>query len=618
MAGILRINKLNLRLKCGDYTLNPRIIGGLFRFCSCLQPPPYQDSELSLFDSSPKRERTRDHLAVEDGHADLGDSGFDTRNRANLGFGALERKEFWRGKMAARSWNEDRAKKRIDAKIDALPLKDIEIKDYVRDTDLANLPGHVAYRVNGAQLYADILNLNDMLHVTAIEGETCHRRTLRFLNLHYRAVTRILQRVDALFVDFHNQRLHSVVTKPYDTEAERVHKAVAIGKLITDVLAQTGEGADHPPAKVRIGIDTGEALAVNNGRRGHREPLFLGTPANHAAKRASGGKATGIYVTNVARKAIGLSTVSNEDVTPLTDAEIKTSEDKAKLGVTASEIVKEWKDDLDSNPIGVFGFSGHTPPFNTLDIEELSVKNSRRQDAANTYADIDGFTAYVGKNITTDSGAKHVVRALHVLRSELDAVLASDFAGCKVRFIGDCIHGLTVEGTAQTTDTEETISNMTLCAGAMRSSFNLALKRLKENGTDASSLGLAIGFDYGPMTVTRLGIKGGLVRCSVSRGVVAAENEQKGCLGTETAIGSSAYDAANDAVRGIFGSKRKRANLNYDVAVQELSAKNDKAAKASKAAAVPAASLLKPATAAAAPIAFPNRPAGPAKPDGFA
>src|SRR5229473_2574960 len=210
--------------------------------------------------------------------------------------------------MATRSWNEDRAKKRIDAKIDALPLKDIEIKDYVRDTDLANLPGHVAYRVNGAQLYADILNLNDMLHVTAIEGETCHRRTLRFLNLHYRAVTRILQRVDALFV---------------------------------------------------------------------------GTPANHAAKRASGGKATGIYVTNVARKAIGLSTVSNEDVTPLTDAEIKTSEDKAKLGVTASEIVKEWKDDLDSNPIGVFGFSGHTPPFNTLDIEELPVKNSRRQDAAN-------------------------------------------------------------------------------------------------------------------------------------------------------------------------------------------------------------------------------------------
>lgn len=190
--------------------------------------------------------------------------------------------------MGTRTWNKDRAGKRIDAKIASLPLKDIEIKEYVRDTDLSNLPGHVAYRVNGVHLYADILNLIDMLHVTASEGEQCHRKTLRFLNLHYRAVHRILQRVDAIRVDFHNQRLHSVVTKPYDAEADRVHRAIAIGQLIVDVLAQTGEGADLPPAEVRIGIDTGYALAVNNGRRGHREPLFLGEPANHAAKRSGG------------------------------------------------------------------------------------------------------------------------------------------------------------------------------------------------------------------------------------------------------------------------------------------------------------------------------------------
>lgn len=122
-------------------------------------------------------------------------------------------------KVATRSWNKDRASKRIEAKISELPLKDIEIKEYVRDTDLTNLPRNVAYRINGVHLYADILNLSDMLHVTDIEGETCHRRTLRFLNLHYRAVYRILQRVDAIFVDFHNQRLHSVVPKPYDSES---------------------------------------------------------------------------------------------------------------------------------------------------------------------------------------------------------------------------------------------------------------------------------------------------------------------------------------------------------------------------------------------------------------
>jgi class 3 adenylate cyclase len=517
--------------------------------------------------------------------------------------------------MASRSWKKERAVERIASRIEELPLNDIEIKELVRETDLSELPRNIAYRVDGAHLYADVLNLVDMLNVTDVEGETCHRRTLRFLNLHYRAVHRILQRVDAIFVDFHNQRLHSVVAKPYDSEVKRVQRAVAIGQLIIDVLAQTGEDADHPAAKVRVGIDSGKALAVNNGRRGHREPLFLGEPANHAAKRAGGGKAVGIFVTNKARAVLGLKKVENEDTTALAASEIKDCQDKSKLDVTADQIVKEWKDDLKNNPIGSFDFKGHTPPFSTLDIEELSVKNSRRQDAGTLYADLDGFTAYVTKNVGTDATAKHVVRTLHVLRSELDAVLHADFAGRKVRFIGDCVHGLTVEGTAQTTDELETISNMTLCAGAMRSSFSVALGKLKENGTDASGLGLAIGFEYGPMNVTRLGVKGELIRCSVSRAVLAAEKEQCRCSGNETAIGPIAYEEGSEAVKSVFGSTRKRAGLNYDTAVEELSNKNDKAARAAKA--MGGAGLLKPATAPA-PFSFPNRPTGPSKPDGFA
>lgn len=515
--------------------------------------------------------------------------------------------------MATRNWSNDRAVKRIDAKIAELPLKDIEIREYVRDTNLTDLPKNVAYRVNGVHLYADILNLSDMLHVTQLEGETCHRRTLRFLNLHYRAVYRILQRVDAICVDFHNQRLHSVVSKPYDSEGDRVHKAIAIAQMIMDVLSRTGEDADHPAAKIRVGIDTGKALAVNNGRHGHREPLFLGEPANHAAKRAGGGKAAGIFLTNEARTAIGLKKVENMDTTSLTTSEIATSVDKAKLEVTADGIVSEWEEDLKKLPIGVFEFSGHTPPYCTLDIESLSAKNSRRQDAASVYADLDGFTSYVSKNIDSDESAKHVVRTLHVLRSELDAVLHTDFEGRKVRFIGDCVHGLLVEGTAQTTDAHETMKTLTLCAGGMRSSFELALTKLKEKGTDATSLGLGIGFDFGPMNVTRLGMKGELIRCSVSRGVLSAEQEQHRCSGTETAIGETAYAKASEAVRALFGTARKRANLNYDVVIKELSSKEDSSAKASV-----SSSLLKPATAVAASLSFPNRPAGPAKPDGFA
>lgn len=51
------------------------------------------------------------------------------------------------------------------------------------------------------------------------------------------------------------------------------------------------------------------------------------------------------------------------------------------------------------------------------------------------------------------------------------------------------------------------------------------------------------------MTVTRLGMQGDRLRCSVSRGVLASEAEQCRYSGTESAIGQSAYDGGTSALR---------------------------------------------------------------------
>jgi class 3 adenylate cyclase len=496
------------------------------------------------------------------------------------------------------SWKHDRAKEQIDLRIKE--VEKVEIVDYTRDMNLESIPRNRAYRMDAVHLYADILNLTDLLGTTEVEGETCHKRALRFLNLHYRAVSRILSRCDARRVDFHNQRLHAVVAKPYgeDEECDRVNRAVAIAQLINDVLAETGDDDDKiPNAVVRVGIDTGRALVVNNGRNGGREPLFLGSPANKAAKLASKGKTKGIFLTNAARTAIGLDTLEEgkDATTPLTSDEIKACQDEADLGVDKDTIVKEWRKDNEDNPIGAFQFTRPTPPLRDLDISVLTPGNSRRFEAVSVYADIDNFTQYVDDHI--DDAPEDVVRCLHVLRSELDRVLRSDFGGCKVRFIGDCIHGLLLDGTAHTTDAEATVSTATLCAGALRSSFDLALERQQENGIDTDDLGHAIGFDYGPMTVTRLGIQGRRTRCSVSRGVVSSEDEQRRCEGLDTAIGLAAYNAGTDAVRTLFGSSRKRSGLTYDDAVEGMAADNDKTAKA---AAVAAYTVSSPALARAA------------------
>ncbi len=495
----------------------------------------------------------------------------------------------------ANGWKNERAVESIKKRI--ADVKEVTIKDYVRDMSLKNIQTAEGYRVDGVHLYADILNMDDILGTTETEGVTTHKRTLRFLNQHYRAVSRILNETSAKRIDFHNQRLHALVAKPYNTEegaeASRIHKAIAIAQLVMDVLEETGDAdAKIPSAIVRVGIDSGKSLAVNNGRNGYREPLFLGEPANHAAKFAAG-EVKGIFLTDKARKAIGLAVVTAARDTALTTEEVKASQDKARLSVTKDSIVKEWKADLEKHPIGAFEFTRQTPPLRDMDIAALTPGNSKRQDATSLYADIDGFTAYVGEHI--DDNPEDVVRTLHVLRAELERVLTRDFGGRRIRFIGDCIHGLLCEGTAYTTDEEETISESVLCAGGLRSSFDEALVQLKAAKVETGSLGLAIGFEFGPMTVTRLGIHGDRIRCSVSRGVLDAENEQLKCKGDETALGQQAYDKGSEAVKKCFGPKRRKAKLDYNEAVEALSEKGDKTAKAARSGVIQvAASVVAP------------------------
>lgn len=483
----------------------------------------------------------------------------------------------------AHSWNHDRAATRINKRL--AEVKDITVLDFTREMSLDNIPVNRTYRMDGVHLYADILNLDEMLDATQEEGVDCHRRTLRFLNQHYRAVHRILKECDALRVDFHNQRLHSVVAKPYgdDELKKRVSRAVAIADLSIEVLKETGDfDAKIPAATVRVGIDTGRVLVVNNGRTGNREPLFLGQPANHAAKLATHDDVAGIFLSNSARKALGLTELKDgrERSTSLTREEIDRCVEEAALDVTKEHIVKQWRKDLEDHPIGEFEFSRHTPPLRTLEIEDLSPKNSRRVEAISVYADIDGFTKYVSDHI--DDRPEDVVRTLHVVRSELDSALSTEFDGRRIRFIGDCLHGALLEGTAYETDTEASVSTAALCAGALRSSFDLCLELLGQNGVSCSGLGLAIGFEHGPLAISRLGMQGDRVRCCIGRGVLASEEEQSRCNGVETAIGDVAYDGATDAVRALFGKLRKIANLDYDAVVDALAAEGDEAAKSAR------------------------------------
>lgn len=510
------------------------------------------------------------------------------------------------------SWNKEKSRKRIETRL--AEVETVDIRDYVKDTNLSNIGNGVAYRVDGVHIYVDIKNFLDILSTTDKDGTQAQKRALRFLDLHFRAVHRILNAEDVVMVDFHNQRLHAVVTKPYGTdhEEDRVHKAIAVAKLISDVLEQTGDADESiPNAIVRVGIDTGIALAVNNGRPGFREPLFLGRPANEAAKHAAG-SGTGIYLTLQARAVIDLPEVDKPKETALTASQIATSQAAANLTLTAAKAVKDWKEEMKDSSINDFVFTRAKPPLANLDFDSLSAANSRSQEVISVYADIDGFTKFVSRNLDNGDNEENVVRILHVLRSELDAVIKTDFGGHKVRFIGDCIHGLLCEGTAHTTDAEDTVKMATRCAGALRSGFDLALVMLEaECSIELDEIGLAIGFEYGLVAITRLGMKGSLIRTAIGRSVWESEERQKVCNGNQTAIGQAAYDNGSDNVRAMFGEKRIVNGLTYDKAedgLKKLAVKTE------------SNSLLRnpiAASAAAAPTGFTREQTVPSKLDEF-
>jgi hypothetical protein len=88
---------------------------------------------------------------------------------------------------------------------------------------------------------------------------------LRFFDSHFKAIKYILKETNSIFVDFHNQRLHAVISKPYDNEQQRLDRAVTIAQIIIDVVEQQRDaGVDDiiEAAKLRIGIDTGKQQLI--------------------------------------------------------------------------------------------------------------------------------------------------------------------------------------------------------------------------------------------------------------------------------------------------------------------------------------------------------------------
>ncbi|GKQ53572.1 adenylate/guanylate cyclase domain-containing protein [Bradyrhizobium sp. Ce-3] len=451
-------------------------------------------------------------------------------------------------------WNADRAKSRIREHLKTVPEVDRQValdsSVLAKRGLLSRMPTSEAFVVEGAHLYGQLLDFEDLVADQGRETEKAHRRLLRFLNMHYRVWDAIVDGDDGDRVDYHGARLHAVIASPVGDPAAQIERAVALARKLTEAARKVGE-AHGFPSRIRFGIDHGKCLAMTTGRGAHeKDTLFLGRPANHAAKLVSSGIEQGIFLTDTAQKRVAAQAIRKHAGTmTLDEAYVLNAARKYtfdSLDRTANEIA------IDSAE-PTFRFKRPTLPLSTVKFSELSPANSIRMGMASIFADIDGFTNFVDQSILGGSvKIREAVKIVHVIREELNSVLKEDFGGKRVRFIGDCIHGCLAEG-ERADDAAKSVREAVLCASAMRSSFDLCLETVRSD----AAIDLAVGIEYGTTPMTRLGQRGDdSVRCAASRATIEAERTQQAIERGGVRLGASAAAIADPAVRKHFSAGR--------------------------------------------------------------
>lgn len=503
------------------------------------------------------------------------------------------------------SWSRARSQGRIEQFLRTVPVGEVSVRSFdeeflrqrradiddrvsrggPREQIISDLSRNAAVLVDGAHVYVQLLDFGSAMLEQQRETEASHRRALGMLHLHYAACDSIAEEFDAQRVDYHGPRMHAVILTPTGAQnsgarAERALEfADAVKRTIEDVGGRTGDGQFR--TRVRVGIDSGSAVAVNSGSRDEREPLFLGNPANYAAKLAEGDD-EGIYPSNRVRSEAGIAQVVSSmrvldaerangvTISPFNSGlpgnvvlRERTSDDVVRRASEAA--ISKFR--VQVSDATSFIFHRHTPPLRDIVFADLMPSKTIRMELASVFGDIDGFTAYVADCIQNHR-ISEMVTNLHVIRSELAATLKHDFSGRKVRFIGDCIHGLLAEGTKSETDNSGTVSAVVKAAAGMRSSFELC----QQNLPNVDRIGLAIGVEFGTTPISRIGLRGDRsVRCSVSKAVTASEALQTKCGGHETALGPRAIQYAPLALRRLFNAEGVAIGLDFDSLSAHLS-----------------------------------------------
>jgi hypothetical protein len=433
------------------------------------------------------------------------------------------------------AWNYDTSYERVKAHLDG--MGEIEIKPYTREMDLASLTETRCRDIFGAHIYGEIRNLSALISKRTTKAE--RQDLIQATHLFQREVAQIATAVDAERIHFQGGRAHLLVHHPIN-DADGIAKKAVLLQLVLDRFGVVfnEEFPDLEDVEIRSGADMGNAIGTRNGTDGDRELLFLGAPANYAAKLLAPGAAprrlTKVIADALPDDLAALTDVDGETfkLRRPTAAELQVLLDKYGVDWTPEACQMRLQDDRIQFPADKAELWKTT---SRIRFDDLSYTNSKLVAAATLYGDVAGFTAYID-GATTDEKKREALRAFHAIRREMARVVKDDYNGVRVQFQGDRVQGLY----HLPTDDEAGVSEEAVRAAVgLQSSFEEVLKTLLPEIAD---LGLAVGVSRGDTIAARLGERAHRDRICLGADVLRAERNEERVEKNEIGISANVRD----------------------------------------------------------------------------
>lgn len=441
-------------------------------------------------------------------------------------------------------WNYGRSLARVQRAYDE--TADLTVSDVVRETDLENTTLTNARRITAAHFYADVVNYRKLLAVDPItmpgDGEEAGggEDLLHRSHLWAREVSRIVQAdFEAAKVHFQGPKLHALAYRPIGDDQAMVTKAVlaaAAVRATAGVFADVLELDDDEAWQTAAGIDLGQALVTKDGVRGDRELLFLGNPANRAAKILN----TGLRITADAADLLPdefanlLATTSDPDVYALAIRDDRLEELAETHGYGWSR-----ENSRDRLTTALEAYPPRSATVHTaqgkIDKDMLGMSNTKRVEAVSIFADVDGFTSYV-EQAHLFGTLPEAVRAYHAIRSEMRSTAVADYEALRIQYQGDRMQALSYLPIG---DPERAVLDAVKIAAALNSAVAEVLPVVI--GSDAAKP-LAIGLAHGTVLVSKLGEHGNRDIVTLGTSTADAARIQERLEGWQIGLDPAVYD----------------------------------------------------------------------------